>query len=68
MNVFLANDMGSIKGCAKQNCDGSYTIFINARMGAMQQKRTLEHELKHIENGDFDKKCSADLIEIYAHQ
>lgn len=26
-----------------------------------------EHELKHILNGDYEKKCSVDMIEINAH-
>lgn len=68
INVFLANDMNSIKGCVKKNKDESYTIFVNANMACNQQQAVLKHELKHIENGDFDKKCSADLLELYAHK
>jgi len=47
--------------------DGFYTIYINSRYCREQNLISLEHELKHIRNGDYEKKISADLIEIYAH-
>ena len=47
--------------------DDFYTIYINTRYCAEQNKLSLEHELRHIENGDYDKKCSADLLEFFSH-
>lgn len=48
--------------------DGFYTILINSILAREQQLKEYEHEYKHIINGDFDKTCSVDMIEIYAHK
>lgn len=37
------------------NPDGSYSIFINARMGYWEQVKTYHHELEHIKGNDFEK-------------
>lgn len=47
--------------------DGFYTIYLNSRYCREQNKLSLEHELRHIKNGDYDKDKSVDLIEIFAH-
>ncbi|MDF2858675.1 MAG: hypothetical protein K0Q87_4526 [Neobacillus sp.] len=47
--------------------DGFYTIYINSRYCNEQNRLSLNHELKHIENGDYDKPVPANLIEFYAH-
>lgn len=44
--------------------DGDFTIFLNARHCWEDQKETYDHELEHIENGDFDSALSADAIEM----
>lgn len=45
-----------------------YTICLNARHSAEQNKKSLEHELKHIKNGDYDKEgVNVDLIECFTH-
>lgn len=66
-NTYLLDMPTSIKAFVKSNHDGSYTIIINARLSDEEQKKAYLHELRHIENGDFERKCSADLIEFYAH-
>ena len=66
INILLRDDMDGIKGCLKSNSDGSYSIFINSRMGLLQQKKTLYHELKHIERNDFEKH-DIQQIEYDAH-
>jgi len=48
--------------------DGFYTIIINSILAREQQVKEYDHEYKHIINGDFDKTCSVDMIEIYAHK
>lgn len=48
--------------------DDFYTVIINSRMTKEKQIEAYTHELMHIQNGDFDKKCSASLIEFYAHR
>lgn len=50
------------------NEDGSYTIFINARLSYEGRMKAYNHAMHHIKNEDFGKKCSADLIECYAHR
>lgn len=48
--------------------DDFYTVIINSRITKEKQIDAYMHELGHIRNGDFDKKCSASLIEFYAHK
>ena len=50
------------------NNDMSFTILINAKIGSDQQLLAYKHEIEHIKNGDYDKHCSADLIELAAHR
>lgn len=47
--------------------DGFYTIYINSRYCREQNEISLNHELKHIKNGDYDKNTSVDLLEFYSH-
>lgn len=48
--------------------DGYYTIIINSILAREQQLKEYEHEHDHIIRGDFDRSCSADLIEFHAHR
>ena len=48
--------------------DDFYTIVLNQNLCYERNESTYLHELDHIKNGDFDKCCSADLIELYAHK
>lgn len=41
--------------------DDYYTIYINAGMGYYGQRKTLEHELRHVVGGDF---CSDKPLEV----
>lgn len=47
--------------------DDFYTIYLNSRYCIEQHLKSLEHELRHIRNGDYDKQCSVDLLELYSH-
>lgn len=47
--------------------DGVFTIIVNSNLSPEAQLREHNREMDHIRRGDFDKRCSADLIEIYAH-
>lgn len=49
-----------------QNADGTYTIFIDARISTEGQQREFNHAMQHIKNGDFDKH-DVQLIEAAAH-
>lgn len=47
--------------------DGTYTVILNARLSAENRLKAYQHELWHINNGDYDRKCPVDIIEINAH-
>ena len=47
--------------------DDFYTIYLNSRYCLEQNITSLEHELAHIKNGDYDKYCPVDLLEFYSH-
>ena len=38
-----------------KNSDGSYTIFINARLSHERQIEAYAHALRHIQENDFEK-------------
>ena len=50
------------------NDDGSYSIFINARLNQEQQNNAYIHALKHIVRLDFESNTSVDILEAYAHR
>jgi hypothetical protein len=50
-----------------KNSDGSYTIFINARLSHERQIEAYAHALRHIQENDFEKE-NADQIEVDAHK
>lgn len=50
------------------NTDGSYTVILNSKHSREQHLKSYAHELKHILDGDYEKKCSADLIEFWTHE
>lgn len=44
-----------------------YTIFINSHMSAEMQCNTYDHELSHIDNGDFDLMNEVSKVEYNRH-
>ena len=60
---------GTIRAQAVPNNDGSYTIFVNSRYNIEQQREGVDHELRHIYNGDFDRDILKDVnkMELRAH-
>lgn len=48
--------------------DDYYTIVLNSKHSRARNIEAYQHEIEHILNRDFEKKCSADLIEFYAHR
>lgn len=67
IRAYLCDMPMSIKGYTVLK-DGFYTIVINANLCEATRRKTYKHEYDHIVNGDFEKRCSADLIEVIAHQ
>ncbi len=66
--TYFADMPTTIRSFVISNNDMSFTIILNARIASNQQLIAYKHEIDHIRNGDYDKKCSVDLIEFAAHQ
>ena len=67
VNVVLADLPSRISAYTVANPDLSYTVVLNSRLNHERQMESYAHEMFHIENGDYDRKGSVDLIECYAH-
>ena len=67
VNVLYANMPPAIHSYVVSNVDMSYTIVLNCRLSYEQNLISYKHELEHISNGDYDKKCNVDMIEINTH-
>lgn len=48
--------------------DDYYTICLNSKLSYEQNIKSLKHELRHIENGDFDESINVDEIEMRTHE
>ena len=57
-----------IKETVTCNEDGSYSVFLNAKLTHKQQCDAYMHALGHIMQLDFESSSSAGLLEAYAHQ
>ena len=44
-----------------------YTILINAKLSDQMQCDAYDHEIAHINNGDFDRMWSLDELEALRH-
>ena len=66
INVQLINCDTCIRESIVKNSDGTYTIFINAKLSHERQREVFNHAVTHIRNNDFDKQ-DVDLIEFNAH-
>lgn len=66
--TYLVDNMpDGVWGHCNPNLDGSYSIFINAKLCFETQRNVYLHELHHIANCDFEKQ-DVDSIEYYAHK
>lgn len=65
-NVILLEDAGGIPGSVWHNPDDTYTIFIDARLSEIEQKKVFMHEMKHIYRNDFEKE-NVQKIEFETH-
>lgn len=66
VNVVFRDFPNNGKEMVIPNEDGSYTIFINARLNYEQQLKAYLHAMKHITGEDFQKN-DIQHIEYYAH-
>ena len=53
--VHLLDMPASVREAVTPNPDGTYTIFINARLSHNGRLSALEHAMKHIKQDDFYK-------------
>lgn len=68
INVKFLQLPTTVRAYVVSNSDMTYTIVLNSALSREQNIISYAHELDHIRNGDYEKKCSADLIEFYAHK
>ncbi len=57
---------GAIRGFTMLDLDGNYNVYISARLSTPGQKRALDHEIRHIKRGDYDR-TNVEEIEAAAH-
>lgn len=67
VNVHFMDMPATIPAFVKSNSDGSYSVILNSRLTQERLLEAYQHELHHITCGDYDRKCNADFIELYAH-
>lgn len=67
IRVFLVDLPHSVRGFTTKNEDDSYTILINARLSNEMQISTYDHEIAHINNGDYDCCVNVNEIETERH-
>lgn len=51
--VRLVDLPASVGGLVSEDETGTYNIYINARHGYQEQRKSLEHELEHIQEDDL---------------
>lgn len=66
INVLLIDMPNAIRSYVISNSDSTYTVVLNSRLSHEQNLLSYQHELFHIENGDFEKD-NVDMIELSAH-
>lgn len=67
IGVYLVDLPHCVRGYTKKNKDGSYTIVINARLSSEMQIATYDHEIRHIESGNYDHAIEVNEIEAEYH-
>lgn len=67
VNVIMSNDMPyGMPEHIIDNQDGSYTVFLNARLNYETQQKGFQHAVDHVMRKDYDKK-DVQQIEMSAH-
>lgn len=66
INACLIDMDTRVRGFTSKNEDDSFSVFINSRLSQEQRLKVYAHELKHIENGDFDM-FDVQKIEFASH-
>ena len=56
-----------VRALTVKNEDDSYTILINARQPYEMQCKAYDHEIEHINNGDYDQMYDVSMLEELRH-
>lgn len=67
IRVFLVDLPHTTKGLTVKNNDGGYTILINSRLSEQMQCEAYDHEIAHINNGDFENMYDVSILEHVRH-
>lgn len=67
IQVFLVDLPTGIKAFTVKNEDDSFTILINAGLSAQMQCDAYDHEMEHINNGDYDHIYDVTTLELLRH-
>ncbi len=65
IGVYFLNMDTAVEEMVHANEDGSFTIFINARISHTRQMIAYQHAIEHIMDNDFEKDCADDIE--YSH-
>ncbi|KQC85473.1 hypothetical protein [Butyribacter intestini] len=63
INVQILDFGNSIPAVATINDDGSFSIFLNARLSYERRLEAYWHEMRHIQNQDFCGEMSVEEME-----
>jgi len=53
----------SVRAFVIEDSDGDYNVYVNSNLSPEAQERAIQHELKHISNGDTHSEWNAQHIE-----
>ena len=67
VGVHLIDMPCSVTGITVKVDADTYCILINARLSHEAQIRAYDHEIAHIDNGDFDHMVTVDQLECLRH-
>jgi len=67
IRVELMDLPGTIRGFTVMIDTDCYIIVINSRLNDIQQKNIYDHEIKHINNQDFNNMYDVNLLEHLRH-
>lgn len=65
INTFIIDFENSIPATVTINEDGSFSIFLNARLSYEQRMQAYLHEMRHIQKNDFFTHNTVNEKELY---
>lgn len=65
--ILYKNMPTRVKSFVSSDGLGNYTITLNSRLTKEQNIISFQHEIEHIERGDYDGIQNVDVLEHYRH-